>query len=388
MHFLVAPDSFKGSLTSARAAQAFALGVQRACPKANILQLPIADGGEGTVASLLQATGGEMVNVDVHDSLSRPIRAGYVVLPDGTAVLEAASAVGLNLVQPADRNLWQANSRGLGELLLHALERGHRRIIVGLGGSGTNDAGIGLLYALGARFYDAAGRSLAPTPAACQDVARVDLANLHPALQGADIWAACDVANPLCGTRGATFVYGPQKGATAAELPRLDAALSHIASTVEQAFARSCQTLPGAGAAGGIGFALLVLGAQFARGVDLVLDAIDFDLHLQTADLVLTGEGCTDEQTCFGKAVAGVAARAKAAGVPVICISGAVLEGAKGLYDLGVSAMFSIVNGPISAQDAMEQAFSLTANAAEMAVRAFLAGYQRTQGTMRDTMNS
>ncbi|GMA56521.1 glycerate kinase [Alicyclobacillus sacchari] len=313
MRFLVAPDSFKGSLTSVAAAQAMALGVQRACPEADILEFPIADGGEGTLASLLRATGGERVEVDVHDSLARPIRAGYGVLPDGTVVIEAASAVGLNLVQPADRDVWQANSVGLGELLLHALARGHRRIVVGLGGSGTNDAGIGLLYALGARFYDANNRSLQPTPAACQAVKRVDLANLHPALQTAEIWAACDVANPLCGERGATYVYGPQKGATGKDVPRLDAALGSIAAAVERAFGRSCQEQSGAGAAGGIGFALLVLGARFARGVDLVLDAMNFDTHVQTADLVLTYEGCTDEQTCFGKAVAGVAQRAQTA---------------------------------------------------------------------------
>ncbi|WP_328702122.1 glycerate kinase [Alicyclobacillus fructus] len=382
LHILLAPDSFKGSLSAAEAAMAMAEGVRRACPSAQLSLLSIADGGEGTLDAIAAATGAAFAPADVITAGGSRKRARFLVLSDGTAVIECAEAVGLPEAMRSGRDIWHRNTFGVGELIRRALDLGHWRIAVALGGSGTNDAGAGLLAALGVRFVDDAGLDVEPVPAAFHRIARVDATQLDPRLQAVKLIALCDVENPLLGPNGATHVFGPQKGVGPDDVPRLDMALGHMAARCEAAFGRSASRLPGAGAAGGLGFALYLLGASRISGIEFVLDAIRFDEHLQGASLVLTGEGRTEEQTAYGKAVAGVARRAKAHGVPVFCISGAVDPGAERLYALGVSALFSSAPGPISLDEAMGNAKQLLAAAAENAVRAWLVG--RTQARGRD----
>jgi glycerate kinase len=377
---VIAPDSFKGSLSAQDVAAAMAEGVRRACPDAEVDLIPIADGGEGTVDCLLAAVGGQKVWVQVADPLGRPIDAFYGVLPDGTAVLEVAATVGLGLVAPHERDVLRGNTAGVGQLIRLALDHGRRSFVIGLGGSATNDAGLGMLHSLGARFYDADGRELQPTPIGCQTLARVDVSRLHPALADAQIRVACDVSNPLCGPTGATAVYGPQKGVTPELIPVLDEILAQFATVVERDVGVSIRDLPGAGAAGGLGAAFAgVLGAQLVRGIDLVLDLTSFEERASDADLVLTGEGRTDGQTVHGKAVFGVATRARAHGVPVFCLSGAITEEAVSLYQHGVSALFSIAPGPVSLAEAMQSTRDYLTRTAEAATRAFLAGRLRAR---------
>ncbi|MFB5188797.1 glycerate kinase [Alicyclobacillus fastidiosus] len=378
MRVVIAPDSFKGSLSAQHVAASIADGVVSACPDAEVHLVPLADGGEGTVDCLLDVVGGDVVTVPVHDPLGRPIDAHYGVLPDGTVVIEVASAAGLTLVAEQERDVLRGNTQGLGELLSHALDAGRTSFVVALGGSATNDGGVGMLYALGARFYDENGHELAPTPDSCRSLWRIDVSHLHPKLADASIRVACDVANPLCGERGATAVYGPQKGVTPDLIPVLDAFLDRFAAVVHRDLQISIRDIPGAGAAGGLGAALVgLLGAKLLRGIDLILDLTSFDTRLEAADLVITGEGSTDAQTANGKAVMGIATRAKAVGVPVFCLSGNISREATALYEHGVTALFSITQGPMSLADAMKSTGALLARSGESAVRAFLAGRMR-----------
>lgn len=374
MKVVVAPDSFKRSLSAQAAAAAIAAGVKRACPDAVIDLAPIADGGEGTVDCMLAAVGGRKVGVVVHDPLGHLVNAFYGLLDDGTVVIEVAAAVGLGLIGEADVDPLQSNTVGVGELIRAALGAGLRRFVIGLGGSATNDAGIGMLYALGARFYDAAGAELAPTPQACLSLERLELADLHPDLGDATIRVACDVSNPLCGPTGATAVYGPQKGVTAELVPVLDGVLARFAMAVEVNRGVAVEALAGAGAAGGLGAAFIgVLGADLVQGIDLVMDLLAFDERVADADLVITGEGRTDAQTVHGKAVFGVATRARAAGVPVICLSGSVAEDAYVLYQHGVTALLAIAPGPITLLQSMRSTGDYLAATAESSVRIFSA---------------
>ncbi|ACV59301.1 glycerate kinase [Alicyclobacillus acidocaldarius] len=373
-HILLAPDSFKGSLTAREAAEAMAEGVSRACPSAQLALVPIADGGEGTLAAIATSTRARWLSTEVTAASGQPKQGRFLALPDGTAVVECAEAVGLPEALRSGADVWRRTTVGVGEMIRHALETGHRRIAVALGGSATNDAGVGMLAALGVRLLDDAGQDVPPVPAEFHRVARVDVSGLDERLRGAEMLAVCDVDNPLTGENGATTVFGPQKGVSTHDVPRLDEALAHLAARCEAAFGCKAADLPGAGAAGGLGFALYLLGAARVSGIDFVLDAVGFDHALERAALVLTGEGRTDAQTAHGKAVAGVARRAKARGVPVFCISGAIGPGAERLYDHGVSALFATAPGPIALDEAMANAKALLAAAAENAVRAWLAG--------------
>jgi len=374
-HILLAPDSFKGSLSAAEAAHAMAEGVRRACPSADLTLLPVADGGEGTLDAIATSANARWLSTSVTTASGHRKEGRFLALPDGTAVIECAQAVGLPEAQASGVDVWRRTTAGVGEMIRCALDMGHRRIAVALGGSGTNDAGAGLLAALGVRFLDDdAGQDVPPVPAEFHRVARVDVSGLDERLRGVEMLAVCDVDNPLTGENGATCVFGPQKGVSPDDVARLDAALANIAALCEAAFGRKAADLPGAGAAGGLGFALYLLGAARVSGIDFVLDAVGFDHALERAALVLTGEGRTDAQTVHGKAVAGVARRARAHGVPVFCISGAIGPGAALLYDHGVSALFSSAPGPISLDEAMANATPLLASATENAVRAWLAG--------------
>ncbi|MBF8379033.1 glycerate kinase [Alicyclobacillus mali] len=373
-HILLAPDSFKGSLTAREVAEAMAEGVSRAYPSAQLTLVPIADGGEGTLDAIATSTNARWLSAVVTTASGQPKQGRFLALPDGTAVVECAEAVGLPEALRSGVDVWHRKTAGVGEMIRHALETGHRRIAVALGGSATNDAGVGMLAALGVRFLDDADQDVPPVPAEFHRVVRVDVSGLDERLRGAEMLAVCDVDNPLAGENGATTVFGPQKGVSTHDVSHLDAALTHIAALCEAAFGRKAADLPGAGAAGGLGFALYLLGATRVSGIDFVLDAVGFDHALERAALVLTGEGRTDAQSARGKAVAGVARRAKARGVPVFCISGAIGPGAEQMYEHGVSAMFSIAPGPISLDEAVANATSLLASATENAVRAWLAG--------------
>ena len=371
MRVVVAPDSYKGSASALAVAEAMARGVGAVFPGAEVRLVPIADGGEGTVEALVAATGGRIRHHDVHGPLGEPVRAHWGVLGDGeTAVVEMAAASGLPLVPRDRRDPRLTSTRGTGELLLAALDAGLSRLIVGIGGSATNDGGAGMARALGARFLDVAGADLPEGGGALARLARVDLSGLDPRLGAARVLVACDVDNPLTGPRGASAVYGPQKGATPEMVRELDAALDTFARVVATATARDVASLPGAGAAGGLGAGLLFFTPATLRpGVEIVLEVTGFDAIVRAADLVITGEGRTDRQTAMGKAPVGVAAAAKRHGVPVLCVSGGLGDGADDVLAKGVDAVASAVPGPMPLEEAMARAPELVERATARACR-------------------
>ena len=345
MKIIIAPDSFKESLTARQAATAIARGLRRALPEAELLTLPVADGGEGTTDALVDATGGQSMPAPAIDPLGTPVTASWGLLGDGqTAVVEVAAASGLDLVPRAQRDPWRASSAGTGALVRAALDHGCRRLIIGLGGSATNDGGAGLLHALGARFLDNDGAALAPHPAALMQLARIDLSQLDPRLRTLPIDVACDVTNPLLGPEGATAVFGPQKGVTGKHQEKLEAFMQRLARCLCEATGQDHRATPGAGAAGGIGFALLsTMMVTLKSGIDIVLDTLDIDTHLPDTDLVITGEGRLDGQTAQGKAPAGLARRAARHGVPAIALAGTVSADLPQQPDDALTAVFSIL---------------------------------------------
>ena len=345
MRIIVAPDSFKGSLSALGVAEAMARGIHAVFPDAEVLKVPIADGGEGTVEALVAATGGRLMHTDVRGPLGDPVRAHWGISGDGaTAFLEMASASGLPLISRERRDPRRTSTFGTGELMKAALDAGLRRLVIGIGGSATNDGGTGMARALGVRFLDAEGRDLPEGGAALARLARVDLSGLDPRLAESTLLVACDVDNPLCGPRGASAVYGPQKGATPDLVAELDTALAVFATIAAQATGRDIAHSPGAGAAGGLGAGLLFFTpARLRPGVAIVLETTGFEALVQGADLVLTGEGRTDFQTAMGKAPVGVAAAARRHGVPVICLSGGLGDGAEDVLAHGIDAIASTV---------------------------------------------
>lgn len=357
MKLVIAPDSFKESLSAPGVASAIARGWQSIYPEADIQLCPMADGGEGTVEAVLAATGGECRELQVCGPLGDPVLAHWGWLPDAQAVIEMAAASGLHWVAPTQRDARITTTRGTGELILAALDAGARRIILGIGGSATNDAGAGLLEALGVRLLDGAGQPVAPGGAALLDVQRIDLTGLDSRLAQVEVLVAADVDNPLCGPRGASHVFGPQKGASPEQVQQLDKALGHFADVMAAALGEDHRDIPGVGAAGGLGFAAkAVLGASFRPGIELVAELSGLADAVQGADLVITGEGRLDGQSLHGKTPVGVARVARAAGVPVIALAGSLGEGYQSLYEAGIDAAFSLTPGPISLQQAMTDA--------------------------------
>lgn len=358
MRILVAPDSFKGSLSALGVAQAMERGILTVWPEATVLKMPIADGGEGTVEALVAATGGHRLTETVRGPLGAPVQAQWGLLGDGrTAVIEMAAASGLTLVPTEARDPMAATSFGTGQLLKAALDRGLRNMVLGIGGSATNDGGAGLLRALGARFLDARGAELPDGGGALAHLAHIDLEGLDPRLRETTLLVACDVDNPLCGERGAAAVFGPQKGAGPAMVAALDQALDTFARVATQATGRDVARHPGAGAAGGMGAGLLFFTeARLRPGVAIVLEANGFAKAVAGVDLVLTGEGRTDAQTAMGKAPVGVAAAAAAFQVPVICLSGELGPGSDAMLDHGIKALMSIVPGPMALATCMATA--------------------------------
>jgi len=376
MRVVIAPDKFKGSLTALEAAEAMARGLSRVDPSAEIDRVPMADGGEGTVAALVAATGGSYRTVTVTGPLDDPVVASFGLLGDGrTAVLEMASASGLWLVPPALRDPLRATTRGTGQLLLAALEAGARRVIVGIGGSATNDGGAGLGQALGFRLLDTHGRELEPGGGELDRLARIERTDQVAVLGSATIAVACDVTNPLCGPQGASAVYGPQKGATPEVVERLDRNLGHFADIVARDLDVAVRHIPGSGAAGGLGGGLVAFaGGRLEGGVNLVIEAVNLRERLHAADLCLTGEGALDGQSAFGKTAVGVARLAHSLRCPTLAIAGSIGPGAEAVLEQGVDAYFSICPGPVHIDEAIERASELLENATAQAVRAFLAG--------------
>lgn len=370
MKFLIAMDSFKGSCSSLEAGTAVETGIRRVFPYAQCTVLPIADGGEGTGAALVSALGGTLRWVCVQDALGRDIQAPFVLLPDGTGVIELASASGLTRISEAERNPLTTSTYGTGQLIRAALDEGVRKFLVGLGGSATNDGGAGLLTALGMRFFDKYHNQIPQGGFALAQLHSMDPSGLDPRLQESQMVIACDVDNPLLGPRGASAIFGPQKGATPEQVLQLDAALANYHGILRQITGKEYNKIPGSGAAGGTTVALLAFtSATLSPGIELVLKTLHFDEQLLDIDWVITGEGRIDEQTLHGKVIMGVATYTKKAKKPLLALAGSIGPRTQELYDLGVTAMFPIAPGPISLQESMLRGPELLANTAERCMR-------------------
>ena len=371
MKLVFAPDSFKGSLSAEQIVDILQAQAQRHFPGCQTECVPVADGGEGTVRALVRAGRGELHTMKVHGPLMEMADAEYGVLADGTWVFEMAQASGLPMVPPEKRDPRNTTSYGVGELIARALSEDARHILIGIGGSATNDGGMGLLAALGARFAGADGAALPPVGGSLAAVESIDLDGLDPRALKADITVISDVSNPLTGPTGATYIYGPQKGATPQIADELEAGMVHYAQKFAALLGRSIADFPGAGAAGGLGAALKgVLGARLRSGIDAVLDAVGFDALLDGADLVVTGEGRIDRQTAeFGKVPAGVLNRATRRGVPVAILAGCVGAGAEAIYDLGPCVILPTVSGPTTLEQAMAGAADNVAATADRLFR-------------------
>ena len=377
MKFIFAPDSFKGSLSALECCDILERVTAKIFPGTETVSVPVADGGEGTVDALLRAMGGKRMSVRVTGPLFEEETAEWGLLPDGrTAVMEMAQASGLPYV-PADRkDPRNATSLGTGEMICDALKQGVRRILIGIGGSATNDGGIGMLTALGAKFTDENGEDVKPVGGEIKKVVHADFSSLLPELSETEITVICDVTNPLLGENGATWIYGPQKGATPEIRDELESGMARFAEVVSAAYGRDIASFPGAGAAGGLGAALGgVLDAKLKSGIDAVLDAVDFESKLDGASLAITGEGRIDGQSVrFGKVPVGVAKRCAAKGIPTVAIVGGIGDGAEGLFDLCESTIMTTVSGPLSLEKAMAEAPQLYEYAAERLLRAVRIG--------------
>ena len=354
MKIVIAIDSFKGSLTSTQAAEAVKEAFLRRHKNAEAVIRPLADGGEGTVDALAEGLGGEIMRATVTGPLGAPVSAKYCILKDKTAVIEMAEAAGLPLVPPELRNPSVTTTYGVGELIKHAVERGCRSFIVGIGGSATNDGGAGMLSALGFSFLDKNGDAIAPGAAGLEDLCKIGTENAIPELSECSFRVACDVKNPLCGEHGCSAVYGPQKGATPENVRTMDAALERYARLAKSVFKDADADHPGSGAAGGLGFAFRTfLGASLESGVGIILDQTRLEEYIKDADLVVTGEGRLDSQTVMGKAPIGVATLAKKHGKRVIAFSGCVTEDAEILNSHGIDAFFPIIRGITTVEEAL-----------------------------------
>lgn len=376
IRLVIAPQAFKGTLAAPEVTAAIAAGLRRVLPQAELTLLPLADGGEGTVQALVDATGGRILNTTVSGPLGKPVQAEWGVLGDGNiAVIEMAAASGLPLVPPEKRNPLLASSYGTGELIRAALDAGCRDFIVGIGGSATNDGGTGMAKALGVRFLDPAGNELPLGASPLIRLAHIELDGLDPRVRESRFRVACDVTNPLVGPTGASAVYGPQKGATPQMVLELEASLQHLAIVIELDLGLRVADLPGAGAAGGLGAGLVAfLGATLQPGADIVLEATRFAERCAGASLIFTGEGRLDGQTLFGKTVAAVARIGKQMGIPVIAVAGGIAPDGYVLLQHGVDAMLGITPRPMTLEEASRNAAELLSNAGEQVMRLLVLG--------------
>jgi len=384
MKIVVAPDSFKGSISAKDAALSIKRGIIKAYKDIDVVCVPMADGGEGTVQPMVDATGGKIIYTKVQGPMLREVGAFYGILGDGkTAVIEMAAASGLPLVSGYEKDPRIASTYGTGELIRHALDEGCERIIMGLGGSATNDGGQGMAKALGVKFLDKQGRDVGCGGGSLDKLHSIDVSGMDKRIKNCEVILACDVENPLCGPTGATYVFGPQKGAKDGLLEILDKNLAHYANIINSALDIDIKDYPGAGAAGGLGGgALAFLKAKMRKGVEIVIEMVGLDEHVKDADLVITGEGMMDYQTQFGKTPFGVAKAAKKHDVPVIALVGKIGKGADALYDLGIDSIFSIVDGPMTLEDAMMNGEKLLEDTAERVMR-----FYRIKGVLQRTIS-
>lgn len=364
MNIVVSPDTFKECLSAEKVAQNISMAIKKVFPDACIFEVPISDGGEGLLEALITPTSGKLIRATVKDPLLRNIKASYGILGDGmTAVIEMAKASGLELLQDDERNPLMTSTFGTGQLIKEALDKGCTKMIIGLGGSATNDGGTGMIKALGGKFLDKNSKEINEGGGALRMLHRIDISELDNRLTTCEIVAACDVSNPLIGPKGASFIFGMQKGATVKELDILDKNLSHYARIIQSNLNIDVASIPGAGAAGGTGAAITAFfNAPLQSGISLILDYLNLEKHIKNADLVITGEGKIDSQTLYGKTIMGVAKIAQKHKVPVIVIAGTVESNIEKIYSLGVTAVFSIMTQPMKLEESLKKAPVLIQN--------------------------
>ena len=371
MKIVIAPQAFKGSLSALSAARAIGRGVLASDPTTEIALVPVADGGDGTLSALIDSTDGQIFKSIVTGPLGFAVESEWGVMGDGkTAVIEMAQASGLVLVPPKRRNPLNTTTRGTGQIIKEALDKGYSRSIVGLGGSATNDGGVGMASALGVQFLDSEGKPLADGAAMLSELCHIDVSTIHPGLKLAEIIGATDVTNPLCGPTCASAVYGPQKGATTEIINRLDAALMHFATIIKSEMDIDVLDEPGSGAAGGMGAGLLAFAsAELRSGIDMVCDVLEFEKHIKEADLVITGEGRSDASTVYDKAPMGVARKAKVHNVPTVVLAGSLGEGYEELYNHDISAVVCIAARPMAFARSLARTEELLEAAADRTMR-------------------
>jgi glycerate kinase len=375
MQIIVAPDSFKGSMSAVEAANSIEKGIKKVFPDAKVIKIPIADGGEGTVEAIVMGSGGRYKEAVVTGPLGGKLKAQFGILPDGSAVIEMAAASGITLVPREELNPLEATTYGTGEMVKAALDEGVKKIVMGIGGSATNDGGMGFAQALGVVFRDKAGHVLGVGAKYLKKIVTIDISGLDERLEHTEIIAACDVTNTLCGESGATAVYGPQKGVTPELVKELDGALMHFAEVIKKDLGKDILEVPGTGAAGGLGAGLLVFcKAQLKSGIKTVLEAVHIEEYLKDTQLIITGEGKIDGQSVYGKVPVGIAEVARPYKIPVIALVGGIGEEAEKVYDYGISSIMTLADGPMPLQKAIDHGKVLAESAAERMMRTVKAG--------------
>lgn len=375
MKFLFASDSFKGTLSSHRTAELLTLAAQEVFPCCECSSIEIADGGEGTTDAVLSAVSGEKITLPVHGPLGKITESFYGILDDRRVIMEMASASGLPLVPSSMRDPQRTSSYGTGEMIADALNRGFRDISIAIGGSATNDGGMGCMRALGVRFLDKCGNELQGCGQDLIKVNTIDTNSIHPLIKDATFTVICDVTNPLCGKNGATYTFGEQKGGTPEILARLEAGMQNYKTVIKRQFGINMDEVPGSGAAGGLGAALMVfLNGELKSGIDTVLDLVDFDRRLNGVSLVVTGEGSTDRQSVFGKVMQGVGMRCKEHNIPAVAIVGSMGEGAEEIFNYGIDSILTTINGIMPLEEALERADELYLGAARRMFRMLKTG--------------
>ena len=371
---LISPQEFKESLTGLEVANAIQEGINKADSKIKTNLVPVADGGDGTLQTMVDVTGGEIITETVRDPLGRNIDSVWGKLgDDSSAVIEMAKASGLALLNENEKSATLTSTYGTGQLFKFALDQGIKNFIIGIGGSATNDGGAGFVSALGAKLYDKNGKEVESNGISLSSIRDIDMSNFDKRVKDTSVRVACDVTNPLCGNEGASAIFGPQKGANPEEVNLLDKNLLHWASLIKDQLGKDILNVPGAGAAGGLGAGLMAFtNAELSIGANIVLDSLNYDEHLRDVDLVIVGEGSTDKSTQFNKSPVAVAMRAKKLGIPVICLSGSIGEGYSESRDLGISSFFSIVSGPTELKYAIENAHELIVKSTEEIIRSLL----------------
>lgn len=371
MKIVIAPDSYKGSLTAMEVADSIEKGILKVVNDPIIEKIPMADGGEGTVQSLVDSTGGKIIYKSVKGPVLKDVNAFYGILGDGkTAIIEMAAASGLPLISKEERDPMKTTSYGTGQLIKDAMDKGCTNIIIGLGGSATNDGGIGMAKALGVKFLDINGEDIGHSGGSLCKLHSIDMSSIDSRIGKCTVTAACDVDNPLCGREGASHVFGPQKGADGDMVKILDKNLAHYANIIKNNLNMDIVNIPGSGAAGGLGAGVMVfLNSNLKRGIDIVIDITKLDEKIKDADLIFTGEGMIDFQTAFGKTPFGVAKVADKYGIPVLAIAGGIGKNAETLYNKGFESIFSIVDKPMSLEDAMKNGKMLIEKTSERIMR-------------------